>query len=234
MGVAREFRWAARMWAGTLRLIVCIPALIWAQTALAQEPPCRLYKVQPGSVNISKEPRGDAAYIDVLDSADVVCVTREQKVGERDWGFVDYKLPRPDQRKPVQGWANLRLLQRLSEAEIAAWRGPAAAPAAAAAGGAPAEEVVRFNVPLTSGPFPVNGNSLEQLVAGVPLFPPIEGLDEKVWKKNCTACHKWDRQTLCEQGASYIKDPKTALRGSHPYGGAEKIAMMQWAKTGCQ
>ena len=76
--------------------------------------------------------------------------------------------------------------------------------------------------------------SLEQLVQGVPLFPPIEGLDESIWKKNCNACHKWDRRTLCEQGATYIKDPKMALRGSHPYGGPEKVAIMQWAKTGCQ
>jgi hypothetical protein len=93
---------------------------------------------------------------------------------------------------------------------------------------------VRFNEPLTSGPYPVNGRSLEQLVDDIPLFPPIEGLDEAVWKKNCKACHQWDRRTLCEQGATYVKNPRSALRGSHPYGGPEKLAIMQWAKTGCQ
>jgi hypothetical protein len=32
----------------------------------------------------------------------------------------------------------------------------------------------------------------------------------------------------------YAKNPKAALRHSHPYGGADKIAMMKWAKGGCQ
>jgi hypothetical protein len=214
------------------RLVLCVAAVICAQSAASQEPQCRLYKVQPSSLNISKDPRGDAVYIDVLSNSDVVCVTREQKAGERDWGFVDHKLLPSDQRKPVGGWANLRLLQRLSDAEVAALRGAPAPPPAAAP--ETAEEVVRFNEPLTSGPFPVNGHSLEQLVTGVPLFPPIEGLDEAVWKKPCNACHKWDRMTLCEQAATYVKNPKSALRRSHPYGGAEKVAMMQWAKTGCQ
>jgi hypothetical protein len=111
---------------------------------------------------------------------------------------------------------------------------PAAAPPPPPAAAPDSEEVVRFDEPLKTGPYPVNGRSLEQLVQGVPLFPPIEGLDESLWKKNCNACHKWDRRTLCEQGATYVKNPKMALRGSHPYGGPEKIAIMQWAKTGCQ
>jgi hypothetical protein len=211
------------------RLVLCVAAVVWTQSAPAQEPQCRLYKVQSSSLNISKEPRGDAGYIDVLDNADVVCVTREQKVGERNWGFVDHKLIKSDQRKAVAGWANLGLLQRMTDAEIAGLRGAPAPPPAA-----PAEQVVRFDEPLTTGPYPVNGRSLEQLVAGIPLFPPIEGLDEASWKKQCNACHKWDRRTLCEQGATYVKNPKSALRGSHPYGGAEKLAMMEWAKTGCQ
>jgi hypothetical protein len=215
------------------RLVLCVAAALCIQYATAEESQCRLYKVQSGSLNVSKEPRGDAPYIDVLDNADVICVSREQKAGGRDWGFVDHKLVKPDQRKPVAGWANLALLQRLSDAEVAALRAPTA-PTTAAAPAAPTEEVVRFTEPLTTGPFPINGRSLEQLVTGIPLFPPIEGLDESVWKKNCNACHKWDRQTLCEQGATYVKNPRSALRGSHPYGGPEKIAIMQWAKTGCQ
>ncbi len=213
------------------RIALAIAAAIMVQPAVAQTPQCRLFKVQPSTLNISKEPRGDAAYVNVLDGADIVCVTRQEKVGDRDWAFVDHKLVKPDQRKPIEGWANLRLLKPLSDAEAAAFRGaPAAAPTAAAA----AEEVIRFDVPLTTGPFPVNGSSLEQLVQGIPVFPPIEGLDDSVWKKHCNACHMWDRRTLCEQGATYVKDPKSVLRKSHPYGGAEKVAMMQWAKTGCQ
>ena len=225
------------------RLVLFLAALVWIQSAPAQEPQCRLYKVRSSNLNISKEPRGDAVYIDTLDNADVVCVTREQQVGGRNWGFVDHKVLKPDQRKPVAGWANMALLQPLSDTEAASARGltasrpaPAAAPAPTPAPvpAAQAEEIVRFDQPLTTGPFPVNGQSLEQLVAGVPLFPPIEGLPENLWKKPCGACHKWDRRTLCEQGATYVKNPNMALRGSHPYGGAEKIAMMNWAKTGCQ
>jgi hypothetical protein len=225
-------------------VVLCIAVVACVQSAPAQEPQCRLYKVQSNSINISKEPRGDAVYIDTLDNTDVVCVTRERKVGERNWGFVEHKLLTSDQRKPVAGWANLALLQRLAEAESPSARGLTASPPAAAAAPAPApatptpapagQDVVRFKEPLTSGPYPVNGSSLEQLVNGIPLFPPIEGLEEAVWKKNCNACHKWDQRTLCEQAASYVKNPKSALRGSHPYGGAEKVAMMQWAKTGCQ
>ena len=63
---------------------------------------------------------------------------------------------------------------------------------------------------------------------------PIDGLEETVWKKNCSNCHKWERQSLCEQGASYAKNPRFALRHPHPYGGGFKAALMQWAKAGCQ
>ena len=125
----------------------------------------------------------------------------------------------------------MRLLQQLSEAEVAGFRGT---PPPAAAAAAPAETVVRFNEPLTTGAYPVNGRSLEQLAQGIPLFPPIEGLPEGAWKKPCNTCHKWDRRTLCEQAATYVKNPGTALRSQHPYGGPEKVAMMEWAKAGCQ
>src|SRR5882757_6082490 len=129
------------------RVVLCIAVVAWVQSAPAQEAQCRLYKVQSNSLNISKEPRGDAVYIDILDNADVVCVTRERKVGERNWGFVDHKLLTPDQRKPVAGWANMALLQRLADNEGASVRGLTASPPAAAAPAAAApaatEEIVR-------------------------------------------------------------------------------------------
>jgi hypothetical protein len=227
------------------KLLLCVVALAWANGALAQEPSCKLYKIRPPTLNVTQEPRGDASSIGVLDKSDVVCITRERTVGERVWGFVDHKL-KAGQRQPVGGWANLGLLQPLSASEIATLRGmstPAAtrpapaAPAPPAAAAAPtpaADEVPRFNEPITTGPPPVNGHSLEELVKGVPLFPPIEGLPEAVWKKPCSTCHKWDRQSLCEQGAVYVKNPKVAFRGSHPYGGPEKIAILEWTKAGCQ
>ena len=94
--------------------------------------------------------------------------------------------------------------------------------------------MLHFDKPIPFGPFPVNGRSIAQLADGIPLFPPMEGLDESIWKKTCRNCHQWDRRILCEQGASYAKNPKSALRHPHPYGGADKIALMNWAKGGCQ
>jgi hypothetical protein len=96
------------------------------------------------------------------------------------------------------------------------------------------DDVIRFDVPLTTGPMPINGHSLAELIHGTPLFPPIQGLEESVWKKQCTSCHQWTQKTLCDQATFYVKNPKAALRVPHPYGGPEKVAMIQWAKTGCQ
>ena len=220
----------------TRSVVVCLVGLLAAQTAAAQDPECRLYKVASDSLNISKEPRGDAAYIDVLDKADIVCLTRQQKVGDRDWGYIAYKLVKPDQRKPVEGWANMRLMQPLSAAEAAAVKGPPAAPAGrpAAAAEPESDEVLQFSQPVPFGAYPVNGHSIEELIQGTPLFPPFDGLDEASWKKPCSSCHKWDRRSLCEQGQTYVKNPKFALRLPHPYGAPFKTALMQWAKTGCQ
>jgi hypothetical protein len=98
----------------------------------------------------------------------------------------------------------------------------------------PAEDVSRFDQPIPFGPYPVNGRSIAELILTVPLFPPIEGLDEALWKKECKTCHKWDQARLCEQGKTYAKSPKSALRQPHPFGSAEKLALMRWAKAGCQ
>src|SRR5262249_7569612 len=100
------------------RLALCLAGLLADQIADAQEPECRLYKVTADSLTVSKDPRSDAPYTDVLDKATVVCLTREQKAGGRDWGYIPYKLTKPDQRRRVEGWANLRLMQPLSANEI--------------------------------------------------------------------------------------------------------------------
>jgi hypothetical protein len=221
------------------RLILCFAAgaaaAAWGGAAVAQEPACRYYKVQANSLNINKEARNDSIMIDMLDKGEIVCVTREQKVADRDWVFVAHKLPKPNVRTMVDGWGNLRQLQPLTPAEIAAvTKAPPPVPAVPAAEAAvPTDEVVRYTQPVQFGPHPVNGHSIEQLILGVPLFSPIEGLEESLWKKPCSACHKWDRQTLCEQGVSYAKNPRTALRHPHPMAGF-KSALMIWAKTGCQ
>lgn len=92
---------------------------------------------------------------------------------------------------------------------------------------------LRYNQPVPFGPYPVNGLSLEQLIETVPLFAPIEGLPEDLWKKSCATCHKWNKDRLCEQGKTYAKAAKNVLRHQHPMGGAFKIALMKWSKSGC-
>ena len=112
---------------------------------------------------------------------------------------------------------------------------PATAPSAASkSAAATSEDILRFEQPVPFGPFPVNGNTIKQLADSIPLFPPIEGQDQALWKKNCSTCHKWDRQTLCQQGANYAANPQTILRLQHPFGGSFKAALMRWSKSGCQ
>jgi hypothetical protein len=124
--------------------------------------------------------------------------------------------------------------------------GTATTPAAKAEGGAPKPqrtaaatpnvdpEVFRFDHPVPFGAYPVRGHTLEELLDGKPLFSPIEGLEDELWKKPCSTCHQWNKERLCEQGTSYIKAAKYVLRHQHPYGGPYKLALMRWAKTGCQ
>jgi hypothetical protein len=102
--------------------------------------------------------------------------------------------------------------------------------------GAPSgdKEIVRYSEPIQSGGFPVQGHSLDQLVHGVPTFPPIAGLPDDVWQKPCSNCHQWNKQTLCQQAQIYAQDVKMTMRKQHPYGGPEKLAMRNWAEHGCQ
>ncbi len=96
------------------------------------------------------------------------------------------------------------------------------------------QDVVRFSDPITDPSSPLNGRSLEQLIAGVPLFPPFDGLPDDIWRKTCSNCHQWNRQSLCVQAKIYAQAAKMAYRKQHPYGGPEKIQMMEWAQSGCQ
>ena len=203
--------------------------------AAAQEPKCLFYKVGEKILNVTKEP-GEQTFVDVLEQDEIVCVTQARAFGPRDFAFVAHKIVSPNKRQPVEGWTDFHALRQLSAAEVAAMQsgGPAAVAAAPATAPASEEEILRFSEPIPFGPYPVNGRSIEQLITGVPLFPPIEGLDESIWKKNCGTCHKWDRKSLCDQGITYLKNPRYALRQPHPYGGPDKVALMRWAKTGCQ
>lgn len=93
-----------------------------------------------------------------------------------------------------------------------------------------------FRQPLTIGNAQIIGRSIEQLINGSPIFPPIEGLPEELWKdQKCTNCHEWTQEALCTQGKTYVDASNTrAVEKSHPYGGSFKQSVRRWASTGCQ
>jgi hypothetical protein len=223
------------------RAVLCL--VLMSCPAAAQDPACRFFKVDTSFLNVSRDV-GSHIYIDVLYDGEIACVTRQEKANGEDWGFISYKVEGPSGRNPVDGWSTLRTLKQLSAAEAAAiGAGKAPAPAATPSpsggpspGAAPVrpEDILRFNEPVPFGPFPVNGKTIKELAEGTPLFSPIEGLDEAIWKKTCSSCHKWNQARLCDQGKTYAKDPKFILRHPHPYGGTYKIALMRWARSGCE
>lgn len=96
--------------------------------------------------------------------------------------------------------------------------------------------IITFLDPLTIGAEPVIGNSIQNLAKGTPLFSPIEGLDEAAWKgQNCSNCHNWTKEALCEQGNFYLGlNAQRSLSKQHPYGGSFKQNLKQWASSGCQ
>jgi hypothetical protein len=242
------------------RIVLCLALVCGVGAASAQEPACTLYKVNTSLLNISKDAGGEI-YNDALFDGDIVCVTRKANVNGVDWGYVSHKLERADARTPVEGWSSLQYLQETSAADAQAQLGgsappavapvapsagatpePAAPPVAAAPPAAPAkpavairpEDVLRFDQPIPFGPYPVNGHSIKEMIDTIPLFPPIEGLEDALWKKKCTSCHQWNQARLCDQGTTYVQAPRNVLRVPHPFGGALKIALMRWAKSGCE
>jgi hypothetical protein len=182
---------------------------------------CGYYKVATNALNLFKEPGSGSDFVGQLKKNAIVCAARDQERGSVVWTYVLYELEGQNRRTTTVGWVMKSSLMPATGAELAALgvsiRGdasPAPPPAAPPSGppqaapppaGPPpapeprtaADDVVRFSEPITFGPFPVNGKSLEQLIAGIPMFPPFEGLDEKTWKVTCSHCHKWDKQTLC-------------------------------------
>lgn len=256
---------------------LCFALVSGRSVATAQQPACAFFKVNTSLLNISDK-AGSKLYIDVAEDGEIACVSQQANVEGVDWAFVPFKLNDARARIPVEGWAMLRDMTRLSPAEMAALEAGAApapaatakppaapAPPAVAATPAPAspaapaparpqaaapkavaptapaatamraEDVLRFDQPILFGAFPVNGNSIQQMIASdKPLFSPVEGLEEAVWEKPCAECHKWNQERMCEQGKTYIKAPRNVLRVKHPFGGTFKIALMRWAKSGCE
>jgi len=213
---------------------------------------CKLYTVTAPILDVRKDAEKQGGYIDVLEGGEVACVTKEQQVGNKAMGFVAHKVPKEGPIKPINGWVGLRFMKLQAKGEAAAPKAEAAAPrpepaapeaepkqeeAAAVPAPAPAqkpeEEGLKFDQPVPFGPYPVRGKTLQELAQWEPIFSPLEGLDESLWKKSCATCHKWNQERLCKQGASYIKAARLVFRHQHPYGGPYKLALMRWAKSGC-
>ena len=104
-------------------------------------------------------------------------------------------------------------------------------------GAAETEEVViRFGDPLVSDVPQLSGRSISQVIRGSPIYPPIPGLPEAVWQnKPCSNCHQWTEAALCEQASRYlVARAERALDKPHPFGGAFKTALRDWAAGGCR
>jgi hypothetical protein len=244
-----------------VRLMTAFGFLAGASAAHAQQVDCRFFKVTADNLGIYTEPRGDSSFLDSLKQNDFVCVAGDQQVGDRKWAYIAYQLRGGDERKTMDGWGIMTALAPASQDEVAAFRNSRPRPAEAQGMTPPVapppgaemrpsaeppappsrpeeaagpDQVIRWSQPIKGNAYPVDGHSLEELVKGVPEFPPIEGLPEEVWRKPCGSCHQWNPQSLCVQARIYASDPKMAFRKQHPYGGPEKVAMMKWAQQGCQ
>jgi hypothetical protein len=95
---------------------------------------------------------------------------------------------------------------------------------------------VSFDQPIRGGGPNVDGRRIEEIILGTPLFAPIEGLPEAVWKdKTCSNCHEWSRQPLCDQGTFYVTtEAPMPLGPVHPLGGQFRRVLKAWAAGGCQ
>jgi hypothetical protein len=234
-------------------LLAFLGVVAGGSRAQAQGIDCRYFKVNTDRVSAFEEPRSEGTPVASLEKNNIVCVAGDEEVSGRGWVFIPYQVEPENKHKSIQGWAIKDSFAPASQDEVAALsssRGPATSPQIAAApsptapprGDEPpraeepagSKEIVRYSQPIQSGGFPVQGRTLEQLVHGVPMFPPIAGLPDDVWKKPCSNCHQWNRQTLCQQAQIYAQDIKMTMRKQHPYGGPEKLAMRNWAQHGCQ
>lgn len=110
-----------------------------------------------------------------------------------------------------------------------------AALAPAPADAVPATADVRFDTPLTNGGEGVLGRTIAELIAAEPLFAPIEGIPDEMWKgQTCANCHNWERANICEQAGRYLaSNAEASLKKPHPYGGSFKSNLRNWAAGGC-
>lgn len=141
-------------------------------------------------------------------------------------------------------------LARIEIAAIAARAAPSPEPSAPAketvavlppkateeAGATAADPQVFFDRPLTSQVGEIDGLTMGEVITQSPLFPPIDGLPDEVWKgKTCSSCHQWTRDALCDQAKTYQADnAERSLLKPHPFGGDFKNILKNWGSGGCQ
>lgn len=97
-------------------------------------------------------------------------------------------------------------------------------------------ETITFETPLRRGASEIQGRSIEELVQLIPLYAPIEGLPDELWKDQpCANCHEWTPSALCTQAKTYMEQTtQRALGKPHPFGGSFKQNLRDWASGGCQ
>ena len=94
---------------------------------------------------------------------------------------------------------------------------------------------VTFSSPFPTTDAALSGRSIEALLGATPLFSPIEGLPQELWKDQpCSNCHKWTRENFCTQSRVYRDTDEVALiDGEHPFGPDFKMALRNWARNDC-
>lgn len=101
---------------------------------------------------------------------------------------------------------------------------------------APVTGIVTYATPIDSGLAEIDGQTIADLLGAAPLYPPLDGLPEVIWKdKGCNTCHQWTREQLCGQGNTYLSlNMQRSLDKKHPFGGGLKQHLRSWAAGGCQ
>jgi hypothetical protein len=95
---------------------------------------------------------------------------------------------------------------------------------------------VSFSAPLQNVAAEIDGRSIEELIRGSPLYAPIEGLPEELWKgQTCSNCHSWTREALCDQARTYLgASAERSLQKQHPLGAGFKSVLGIWASGDCR
>jgi uncharacterized caspase-like protein len=121
-----------------------------------------------------------------------------------------------------------------TQEEIVVAAAPEPAPARAAP--PPISTDLTYLTPLTSSVDVLMGKSIEQIVNLSPLFAPIEGIPEELWKdQTCSNCHQWTKEAICAQGTTYISaTEEKVMSKQHPFGGEFKLNLRAWADGGCK